>query len=67
MTDFLDECISQMWFQYDGIPVHKSLKLRAVLPETIGNNIVGYRSPIKWPPRSLDLNHLYYFFWFFEK
>ena len=70
MSDFLDECVSlrdlsQMWFQHDGAPTHKSLKPRTVLAMTFKNNIIGYGGLVEWPPRSSDLNPLVYFLCFF--
>lgn len=54
-----------MWFLHDGPPPHFSRAVRMWLHETFPERWIGRGddAPVKWPPRSPDMNPLDFFFW----
>lgn len=53
----------RMWFMHDGAPAHFSHVVRNHLNLTQPNRWIGRGGPIKWPPRSPDLNPLDFYLW----
>lgn len=53
----------EMYFQHDGAPPHNGRRVSEWLNQHFGNRWIGYRGPIRWPPRSPDLNPLDFYFW----
>jgi hypothetical protein len=53
----------KLFFQQDGAPPHFSLAVREYLTNTFGNQWIGRRGHVEWPPRSPDLTPLDYFLW----
>lgn len=72
-VDILDElplAVRQnMWFQLDGAPPHYGQNVQNHLNEIFPNRWIGRGrlAPVKWPPRSPDLNPLDFSFWGFVK
>ncbi|CAH2092765.1 unnamed protein product [Euphydryas editha] len=56
-----------MVFQNDGAPCHYSIQVRNFLNETYRNRWIGRSGPIRWPPRSPDLNPIDFFIWGYYK
>lgn len=52
-----------LWFQQDGAPPHFGLNVRQFLDDQFGNQWIGRRGAVEWPPRSPDLSPLDYFLW----
>lgn len=54
-----------LWYMHDGAPPHFSQQCRAWLNEHFRNRWIGRGNdaPIKWPPRSPDLNPLDFTIW----
>lgn len=67
LTEHLDDLplniIQTVWFQHDGAPPHNARHVTEWLNRNFGNNWIGNRGPILWPPRSPDLNPLDFYFW----
>lgn len=53
----------RMWFQHDGAPPHFAADVRAYLSETYGARWIGRGGPVRWPPRSPDINPLDFYLW----
>lgn len=53
----------QIWFMHDGAPAHFSILARQFLNQTFNNRWMGRGGPQSWPPRSPDLNSLYFCLW----
>lgn len=57
-----------VWFMQDGAPAHSTIRVREFLDQHfhawIGR---GVNAPIRWPPRSPDLNPLDFFVWGYLK
>lgn len=56
-----------MVFQNDGAPCHYATQVRNHLNETYPNRWIGRSGPIRWPPRSPDLNPIDFFVWGYYK
>lgn len=56
-----------MVFQNDGAPCHYAAQVRNHLNETYPNRWIGRNGPIRWPPRSPDLNPIDFFIWGYYK
>lgn len=58
-----------MWFQLDGAPPHYGRNVQNHLNEMFPHRWIGrgQLAPVKWPPRSPDLNPLDFSFWGFMK
>ncbi|GBL79820.1 hypothetical protein AVEN_28894-1 [Araneus ventricosus] len=54
-------------FQQDGAPRHWSLEVRKVLGEKFPRRWIGSGGPIRWPPRSPDMDALDFFLWGYVK
>ena len=54
-------------FQQDGAPAHTSRMAMEFLKNRFPNRLISKNSDFLWPPRSLDLNPLDFFFWGFMK
>lgn len=59
----------EMWFMHDGAPPHYALEVRQFLNNQFPRRWIGRgeEAPVKWPPRSPDLNILDFYFWGFMK
>lgn len=56
-----------MVIQNDGAPCHYATQVRNYLNETYPNRWIGRNGPIRWPPRSPDLNPIDFFIWGYYK
>lgn len=56
-----------MWFMHDGAPPHTSRIARDFLNNRYPNRVIGSNAPVRWPPRSPDLNPLDFFLWGYLK
>lgn len=56
-----------MIFQNDGAPCHYATQVRNYLNERFPNRWIGRNGPIRWPPRSPDLNPIDFFVWGYFK
>lgn len=54
---------NSIWYMHDGAPAHYAVVAQNVLNERFPERWIGRAGPIRWPPRSPDLNPLDYFFW----
>lgn len=65
--DYLDDLplanYNRIWFQHDGAPAHNARQISDYLTERFGNRWIGNSGPVRWPPRSPDLNVLDTFLW----
>lgn len=52
----------RIWFQHDGAPAHYSALVRDHLNRTFPGQWIGRGGPVRWPPRSPDLNPLDFFY-----
>lgn len=54
-----------MWYMHDGAPPHYSLDVRQYLHDQYPNRWIGRGNdaPVRWPPRSPDLNMCDFFLW----
>jgi hypothetical protein len=52
-----------MWYMHDGAPAHFSRAVRDVLTNKYHGRWTGRGGPTAWPPRSPDLNPLYFYVW----
>lgn len=52
-----------MWYMHDGAPPHFSREARDYLDTAFPGLWIGNGGPIRWPPRSPDLNPLDFFLW----
>ena len=64
--DFLDDHVlladlTKLWFQHDGVPVHKVAPSRSKLQDII----TGYGAVVKWLPELPDLSPQDFFLWSF--
>lgn len=53
----------QMYYQQDGAPPHNGRQVRELLNNTFGEQWIGNLGPVRWPPRSPDLNPLDFYLW----
>lgn len=71
LEDYLDalplQTVQRMWFQQDGAPAHYSILVRDYLNRRFPRRWIGRGGPVRWPPRSPDLNKLDYFLWGYVK
>lgn len=61
------EILRTMVFQNDGAPCHYATQVRNYLDRMYPNRWIGRNGPIRWPPRSPDLNPIDFFVWGFYK
>lgn len=52
-----------MFYQHDGAPAHSANIVQDVLNNMFPNSWIGIGGPVRWPPRSPDLNPLDFFLW----
>lgn len=52
-----------LWFMHDGAPAHFSNNVRTFLNQTYPNKWIGRNGPVRWAPRSADLNICDFFVW----
>lgn len=57
----------QMYFQQDGAPPHNGRFVTEWLNNNFHDRWIGRFGPVRWPPRSPDLNPLDFFLWGFLK
>jgi hypothetical protein len=57
----------QKYYQHDGAPPHFSQVVRQYLNHKFRNRWIGRGGAQNWPPRSPDLNQLYYQVWGYMK
>ena len=57
----------QMYYQHDGVTPHFSQVVRQYLNHKFPSPWIGHGSTQNWPPRSSDLNPLYYHVWGYMK
>ena len=50
-----------VWFKHDGVPAHKTSRVKQYLVTEFGNQIIGYGGFEEWPPRLRDLTPLDFF------
>lgn len=53
------------WFQQDGAPAHNALFIGDYLNEKFPNRWIGTYGPVRWPPRSPEVNPPDFFIWGF--
>lgn len=55
--------IQRLFFQHDGAPPHNSRIVTEWLNNHYGERWIGRFGPVRWPPRSPDLNPMDFFVW----
>jgi hypothetical protein len=55
------------WFMHDGAPAHFAVQLRQHLNQMYPEKWIGRAGPIRWPPRSPDINPLDFCIWGYVK
>lgn len=54
---------NNIWYMHDGAPAHYAVVAQNVLNDSFPRRWIGRAGPVRWPPRSPDLNPLDYFLW----
>lgn len=61
--NILREC----WYQMDGAPAHSTRDVDRELTQNFEDRWIGRNGPLRWPPRSPDLNPVDFFLWGYIK
>jgi len=61
------QILRQLWWHQDGAPPHNARIVSDFLNIHFPNKWIGNQGPVRWPPRSPDLNPLDFFLWGYLK